>query len=441
MDGVQKIEGTLNGEFLLSGKIPVIGPFFCEYKEGLVILTVSGKRFSSSLEIELLAKKGSSFSLDGIRVGSGFHWERLERQTFLGDLLIRVRKDNRLCAINRIGVEEYIKSVIASEMNPMAPREFLKAHACVARSWVFSRILHKSQAFQQISENSESEIVKIYGSGDHEYYDVCADDHCQRYHGLTKVKSSGVENVVDETEGLVLVYGDSICDTRYSKCCGGITEEYSTAWEEIEIPYLVSVSDSTRTLKPPRTENEVKRWIFSKPKVFCNVTDRALLSKILNETDSETKDFFRWKVTLSAEYLKDLIKMKTGLDVGDIRKIEPLHRGPSGRIKWLLIEGTKKKVKVGKELEIRRILSDSHILSSAFVILGEKDRDGNLKYLNLFGAGWGHGVGMCQIGAANMAMKGYRFEKILEHYFRGTRIVNIYEKEIQDGLHLSGRTR
>ncbi|MCX7858158.1 MAG: SpoIID/LytB domain-containing protein [Deltaproteobacteria bacterium] len=431
IDGKETIVGIFQGEYLLNGKEKVSGPFSITLEQKKMCLHVGQKKYILESEPRFVASKNSSFLLEDVTIGKGFHWEKRERQVFPGNLKIRIRNDGLFSAINEVVIEDYLKSVISSEMNPLSPLEFLKAHAVSSRSWLLSKKMKRKKKDVTLeSEPKDGRIIKVYGNEEHKLFDVCADDHCQRYHGITKILSNQVEYAVEQTDGLVLVYGDEICDTRYSKCCGGITEKYSIAWEEKELPYLLSISDSIETYGPLATEKDLIKWIEGEPKVFCNVRNEEDLSKIVTDLDEKTKDFFRWKVVVSKEEIENLIKAKTGIDIGEIEKIKPIARGPSGRIKEMLIEGTKARFIVGKELEIRRILSPTHLLSSAFFITEEKDRKGRVKSFILKGAGWGHGVGMCQIGAARMALMGYSYQEILAHYFRGAKVAKIYEEKI-----------
>ena len=367
-----------------------------------------------------------SFILHKVTIGVNFHWERQEDQKFAGALKIIVDKD-KLTAVNIVGVEDYLLSVISSEMNASATEEFLKAHAVISRSWVMAQIEaarkeHITHAPEGISdvpslvshldsilyaERSEAdsmahEYVKWYDHDDHHLFDVCADDHCQRYQGLTRATGDTVRKVIDATWGQVLRYDGQLCDARFSKCCGGLMEVFSTCWEDKDMPYLQPLPDT------PDHD--------SHGDCFCNTVDKSILSQVLNNYDQETVDFYRWTETFDRDQLSDLILRKNGFDLGRILSLEPLERGASGRIMKLKITGAKKTLVVGKELEIRRILSESHLKSSAFDVRYEDDR------IVLEGKGWGHGVGLCQIGAAVMASKGYTYTQILEHYYPGAKI-------------------
>ncbi|MCX8118366.1 MAG: SpoIID/LytB domain-containing protein [Desulfobacterota bacterium] len=370
--------------------------------------------------IRLAGTRGSLFTLERVTLGSQFHWERKEDLTFPGDLLLHLREDGTICAINEVDLEGYLAGVVSSEMNPEAPMEFLKAHAILSRSWLLAGLGRKGRSDIPIEgEKGKDEILRYYGRSEHDLYDVCSEDHCQRYQGVTKI-APRVGEAIEQTRGGVMVFGEEICDARYSKACGGITEIYPTAWEDRSIPYLRSISDGPSPFPPLLGEKEVEAWIRSRPEAYCNVEDEELLGKVLTETDLKTRDFFRWRVEYPREELEEILKIKSGIDFGALKEIVPLRRGPSGRISRLKIAGTKRTFVVGKELEIRRWLSRSHLYSSAFVVRKEADR------FILLGAGWGHGVGLCQIGAAAMALKGCSAERILTHYFPGTDLKKIY---------------
>ena len=334
-------------------------------------------------------------------IGVNFHWERKETQVFLGTLRLVVEAD-QITAINELPVEQYLASVISSEMKATAGLELLKAHAVISRSWLLAQmrrreqnVEHKDNFFSFIKKDDE--LIRWYDREDHTIFDVCADDHCQRYQGITKQTSQAVEQALKATRGQILCYGDEICDARFSKCCGGVTEEFQYCWEDTPKPYLISVEDP-----------------------FCNTNDKAVLAQVLNDYDQETNDFYRWTVEYTTEELSKLINDKLKDDFGQIVDLVPLERGKSGRIWKLKIVGTKKTFTIGKELEIRRALSESHLYSSAFDV--EKTPTG----FRLKGKGWGHGVGLCQIGAAVMGQQGYRYDEILLHYYRNAEIKRIY---------------
>ena len=359
--------------------------------------TFAPGRHHFSEEIALSpADSKASFGVDDVTIGIGFHWERKERQVFRGGL--RLLRRSGLTVINDVPLEEYVASVISSEMSASCPLELLKAHAVISRSWLcFPKLNPESIGPGNVSLRKGDEITRWYGREAHSDFDVCADDHCQRYQGITKSHYPEVSRAVQETGGEVLRYAGNVCDARFSKCCGGQTEEYRTAWDDREVRYLVSLPDTD--------ENG---------QVFCDTKDKNLLAQILPGFDQETQDFYRWTVTYSGDEIRDLVKSRLDEDLGVITALEPLERGPSGRIIRLMIRGEKKSLIIGKELEIRRALSRSHLYSSAFDV----EQDG-LTFV-LKGKGWGHGVGLCQIGAAVMASRGKGYQEILRHYYPGT---------------------
>jgi len=315
-------------------------------------------------------------------------------------------------------------------MNASAPMEFLKVHAILSRSWLLAALERKKKTREKSpwarKIKEEGEVIRWYDREDHDLFDVCADDHCQRYQGTRKLLSGRAQEAVQETFGRVITYRDEICDARYSKACGGLTEDFDTAWEDKRVPYLTSISDAPFPHRPIRTEEEAERWILSAPEAYCHAKDEALLEKILPASDRQTKSFFRWTVEYSRQELEEILREKSGMEFGELQEIIPLRRGPSGRIRRLKIVGSKKSMVVGKELEIRRWLSRSHLYSSAFLVRVKRDPRGKAERFTFQGAGWGHGVGLCQIGAAGMAARGFSAEEILKHYFRDTEIRKIY---------------
>lgn len=368
--------------------------------------------FEGALHDELTFTPGSSeglfsepsFILHDVVIGVNFHWERKVTQKFAGTLKIIVDGD-RLTAVNVIGVEDYLLSVISSEMKSTASLEFLKAHAVISRSWVMARIQgrgKKGTARPPVME-SEGELIRWFDQEDHSLFDVCADDHCQRYQGLTMAVGETVREAIDQTWGLVLEYAGRICDARFSKCCGGVSETFDTCWEDAEHPYLQSLPDT-----PGHSPDQ---------KPFCDTTDQSILSQVLNDYDLETRDFFRWTTEYDRDQLSRLVKDRSGIDFGTVRDLVPVERGGSGRISRLKIIGDKKEMIVGKELMVRRWLSASHLKSSAFDVRWAGDK------VVLQGHGWGHGVGLCQIGAAVMSCLGYSYSQILEHYYPGSSLV------------------
>ncbi len=400
--------------------------------EGEMQISASGGKLNwNGVLIDSLTLKpsehGSTFTLHDVTIGIGFHWERKEDQTFSGQLKFII-ENGLVRAINILPVEDYLTSVISSEMKPTATREFLKAHAVISRSWVLAQLrspYHTAAAHAATPQRDYilDRIIKWYDHDQHTLFDVCADDHCQRYQGRTRIISAAAETAVKETFGQTLTFEGHLCDARFSKCCGGITEEFETCWQNEHKPYLIALRDSSINegqLPDLTIEENARQWILSEPKSFCNSADGNILSESLNGYDLETPDYYRWEVEYTTAQVSDIFRRKSGLDIGDIVDLRPIKRGPSGRICELEIEGTKQTVTIGKELEIRRTLSESHLFSSAFVV--EKTQEGFI----LKGAGWGHGVGLCQIGAAVMAAKGYTYREILQHYYPGTTLGRFY---------------
>jgi stage II sporulation protein D len=446
MDRQAEISGFLDGNFRGDSFGPVSGWFSVKADSGMIVLMDETHREicrspsirltpqeSSTLQPHQGAKarSGQTFSLFNVTIGNRFHWERKEDQTYQGGLILRLRSDQTISAINEIPIEDYLTSVISSEMSGAAPMEFLKTHAILSRSWLLAALGRKrktggiSGPAAKINEKEE-EIIRWYDREEHDFFDVCADDHCQRYQGIAKIVSGQAKEAVRETRGRAITWQGEICDARYSKACGGITEAFATAWEDKSVPYLGSVSDTPIPHPPVRTEEEASAWILSEPEAYCNTKDDRLLERILPKFDLETRGFFRWRVEYSRPELEQILREKSGLDFGALQEIVPLRRGPSGRISLLKIGGSRKSRIVGKELEIRRWLSRSHLYSSAFVVTVKYDPDGQAARFILTGAGWGHGVGLCQIGAAVMAARGFSAEQILKHYFQGVEIEKIY---------------
>jgi stage II sporulation protein D len=433
IDRQVEIACCLNGDFYSDGFGPVSGKLFAKSTPGMIILyDEEDREIARSAFIKLVSSEDSTFTLFNVTIGISFHWERAEDQTFQGSLILRQREDGTVAAINEINLEDYLQSVISSEMNATAPPEFLKTHAILSRSWFLKALERKKQTKEATSvlieeiAGKEKEIMRWYEQEDHDLFDVCADDHCQRYQGITKIVSEKVIEAVQETYGQIVAYNDEICDARFSKACGGLTEDFATAWANKRIPYLTSISDAPVVNNLVETEEDAARWILSEPDVHCNTDNTAILENILPDFDRETTTFFRWKIGYAREELEEILREKSGFDFGTLKEIVPLSRGPSGRICRLKIIGSKRSMVVGKELEIRRWLSRSHLYSSAFIVKTECSPDGETGRFVFHGAGWGHGVGLCQIGAAVMATKGYIAEDILKHYFPGTQIRNIY---------------
>ncbi len=375
----------------------------------------------------------ASFLLHDVTIGIGFHWQRKENQRFRGAIQLIIEED-KIRVINRVKIEEYLRSVISSEMSATASIELLKAHAIISRSWLMAQIAKRGKIDAEETPyrshtESDTEIIRWYDREEHHNYDVCADDHCQRYQGITRATTPSVDEAVKATYGTVLWYDGKIADARFSKCCGGITELFENCWEPTHHPYLTALNDSTETVLPDLCDEQAARqWICSSPDAFCNTTDKEILSQVLNNYDQETTRFYRWKVTYRQSELSDLVRQRSGIDFGTILNLEPVERGSSGRIIRLRITGSHRTLIVGKELEIRRWLSNSHLYSSAFVVDKETSPNGELCF-TLHGAGWGHGVGLCQIGAAVMGDKGYRYDEILSHYFTDVQLTQLYKDE------------
>lgn len=376
----------------------------------------------------------SSFILEDVTIGVNFHWERKEAQTFLGKLRFIV-EDNNICAINELPVETYLTSVISSEMRATSSLELLKAHAVISRSWLLAQMEQRKAENNNVEKQpsffkTDEEIVRWYDREDHKRFDVCADDHCQRYQGITKAANKHVVEAIQQTAGEILTSHGEICDARYSKCCGGAVEEFQYCWENIKKPYLQALPDTLpdTTPLPDLTDEAVARqWILSSPDAFCNTTDQKVLSQVLNDFDQETTDFYRWSQTYSQAEVKLLLEEKLEVQFGDIIDLVPLSRGKSGRIYRLKIVGKERTLIIGKELEIRRALSKSHLYSSAFIVEKADIKDGVPQKFIIKGAGWGHGVGLCQIGAAMMGKQGYRYKEILLHYYKGAEITKAYQ--------------
>ena len=421
-----RVEFRLNGEFRCNGAtfngsgVAVVSDGCVEWAGGCidrVVLTPVDPSFT--------------FTICNVVIGIDFHWQRCEEQTFSGELHLFV-ENGKVRVVNRVVIEEYLVSVISSEMSATSSLQLLKAHAVVSRSWVYAQ-LQRAQCSAPVTASvcgteSDGEITRWYEREDHHLFDFCADDHCQRYQGVTRVLNPTVLRAVKETEGVVVVSDGCVCDARFSKCCGGITELFSSCWGDKDVPYLTSFRDSASQSDTfdASDEQSAREWIESVPDAFCSVDDAAVLSQVLNGYDRETNDFYRWTVTYTQDELSALLRQKSGIDFGVVNELVPLERGRSGRIVRLQIVGDRKSIVVGKELEIRRWLSPTHLYSSAFVVDKKSSPDGEICFV-LKGAGWGHGVGLCQIGAAMMGERGYDYTEILAHYYPNTDLKNINE--------------
>ena len=407
----KKIEMTLTGEYMLDGE-PITG-----------IVCLEARHVKSQLHF-VPTEASCSVEVKDVTIGVKFHWERKETQRFKGEMLV-VPSGDALTLINILPVDDYLESVISSEMSAMSQIELLKAHAVISRSWALSLIDRKNREDKscKCDDSHDGCLIRWYGHDDHDIFDVCADDHCQRYQGITRQTTEAVAKAVEATRGEVLMSGGELCDTRFHKCCGGVLEEFEYCWEDEHKPYLEALRDAedTRDFPDLRIEENARQWILSSPEAYCNTNDKEVLGQVLNGYDQETTDFYRWEVRLENAYLSDLLERKLGIDFGEIIALEPVERGKSGRLSKMKIVGTKATLTIGKELEIRRALSESHLYSSAFI--AEKQADGSFC---LHGAGWGHGVGLCQIGAAMMAAKGYNYKEILNHYYPGSNISHVW---------------
>ncbi|MFA5858684.1 MAG: SpoIID/LytB domain-containing protein [Elusimicrobiota bacterium] len=433
IESAQRVTFRVDGEFRIvhskgEEKIdPEIGRVHeVSLMEGKIFLGRPGPgRIVHSEEIRIVPSTPETMMvLFEVPIGRKFHWERKQEQSFYGELIFLVTKDG-IMVINELPLEKYVTSVISSEMSARAPMEYLKAHAVMSRSWVLAQIVQAREkvpntTYEKVTDDT---IIRWYGREGHDLYDICNDDHCQRFHGFNKITPAAVD-AISNTRGMLLMDGNEICDARFYKACGGWSENYEYSWQdEIKPKYLRGVWDSEDASQAVKldTEDAVKKFIFSEPKVYCNFKSKAILNQILVDFDQETTNFFRWEVKYKTKQVSEIIHQKLGVDLGDLKEIRPLKRGVSGRLYLAEFVGTKKSIKVGKELEIRRALSKSHLYSGCFVV--KKERGG----FTFNGAGWGHGVGLCQIGAGAMAVEGKKYQEILLHYFRNAEIVKKYQ--------------
>jgi stage II sporulation protein D len=449
MTDAQQVRIKLNARYVTETGEPFEAGEYVAQPEGDELWLTGEAAVVQAKASEMLRLSPTDFdscrvTIDDVTIGIDFHWQRQEAQHFQGTLLIKAGKAG-LTIINELPLEAYLVSVISSEMSAACPTELLRAHAVVSRSWLLAQLANTDETPSAIVENKPSsprhslpeneanaplEIIRWYGRESHTDFDVCADDHCQRYQGISKAFSPEAFNAVRDTRGKAMIWDGTVCDTRYSKSCGGMTEVYRAAWEDRDVPYLAAVADSAETPvaypMPLTREANAERWIRGAPQAFCNTRSKELLARILPGFDQETLDFYRWRVSYAADELRALITARLGVDVGRIKSLEPLERGPSSRIIQLQIRGEQRTLTIGKELEIRRALSRSHLYSSAFVIDTEAGDAAYPQTFTLIGAGWGHGVGLCQIGAAVMADRGYSHGEILSHYFPGAQLQSLY---------------
>ncbi len=427
---------TLAGQFCVEDNGKTIGGDAVAHAEGdgVALETANGVIVHArEIVVSPVGQTQGTFVLHDVLIGKEFHWEQSQSQTFSGGLSL-MRSGENVIAVNDVGLETYLESVVSSEMSPAGAKEFLKAHAITSRSWLIAQITHsrgvKDGAIVRTPsvQREPGRLIRWYDREDHERFDVCADDHCQRYQGVGAVASSAAAQSVRETRGLVLMDGDEVCDARFSKSCGGVSELFENAWGPEHHAYLVPVRDAPGEKLPDLTgADAARRWIQGAEKAFCNLADRSIIEKILPRIDQNLGSLFRWTVSYTQEDLAALLASKSGIDFGAIRALVPKRRGTSGRIVELMVEGELTSLTVGKELEIRRLLSPAHLYSSAFVVDTEGMRDDVPELFVLHGAGWGHGVGLCQIGAGVMGENGYPCDAILGHYFSGAKIVQYYE--------------
>ncbi|MFP4289226.1 MAG: SpoIID/LytB domain-containing protein [Bacteroidales bacterium] len=436
----EEISFYLHGDFSTEqGKVFVPGQYKILKKQKDILLeNHNGEQTKIEIPFTLTPTKydESFFELNNVTIGINFHWERKENQQFKGDLEI-IEEEGHLTAINVLALEDYLESVISSEMSARSSEGLLKAHAVISRSWLLAQTekgkLLQKQGKQHQGVKTEDEFIQWYDREDHQNFDVCADDHCQRYQGITKASTNEVANSVRETFGQVLAYGENICDARYSKCCGGIAETFENVWEPVPHPYLTKVIDNPDTPEgfdtTLDTEQKAQHWIRGNPSAFCNTHDKKVLQQVLNDYDQETTDFFRWKTVLSQEDIQRLLSSRLNISVGKILDLIPIERGVSGRLIKLKIVGSEKSITIGKELVIRKAFSKTHLYSSAFVTDKTEIKDGVPGKFIFTGAGWGHGVGLCQIGAAVMGNNGYSYKEILMHYFKGAQLKQWYSAD------------
>jgi SpoIID/LytB domain protein len=444
LSNVDSVRFALTGQFrTASGEILDSGEYTAELTDGKIAINGAGEFADATIRLSPLDFANAKFTIYDVVIGINFHWERKEVQTFQGALTI-IPEAFALTIINELPLESYLISVISSEMSASCPPELLRAHAIVSRSWLLAQLVNaRNITPSKIDELAKSpnptgqnpdgirEIIKWYDRENHARFDVCADDHCQRYQGISKAFSPEAFAAVQETRGKVLAFGNEICDARYSKSCGGMSESYRAAWEDKDVAYLSAVYDwqgeKLDFALPLTDETNAEAWIQGSPKAYCATKDKELLARILPGFDQETLDFYRWRVRYSQADLRELLRNRAGIEVGEVVSLEAVERGESARIIRLKITGTEKTIIIGKELEIRRALSSSHLYSSAFLVHAVQGV--NERYPEAFeltGAGWGHGVGLCQIGAAVMADSGFKHEEILAHYFTDAKLQVIY---------------
>lgn len=418
-----KVRFSIEGAFALNGRPVPPGHYEAAIREGRIQI---GPDTATEMAFVPLSTD-SLFTLHDVVIGIQFHWQRHQSQSFRGALKLIVDSE-MITAINAVDVETYLQSVVSSEMSARACPEYIKAHAVLSRSWLLAQLDPDDTLSHYACTATPDETVRWYDRQAHTLFNVCADDHCQRYQGCARANPEAVR-AVEATAGEVLTFAGRLCDARFSKCCGGVTERFSTCWQPVDYPYLRPVADAPDNPAVPdlSDEAEATRWILSTQPAYCAAPGRKVLESVLNDFDQETNDFYRWQVDYTADRLADIVRRRAGIDFGRIVSLTPLHRGASGRIDRLEIRGSRRTMVIGKELEIRRTLSESHLYSSAFVVIPhDPDARGVPSSWTIRGAGWGHGVGLCQIGAAAMAYDGYDYRSILAHYFPGAEISKAY---------------
>lgn len=429
VEDTKRISGEFRGVFTTYGETFSHSTFRITVREGKIyMLDGEGSITVAHKTLTLRGENDAFFSLNDVALGKIYSDTERAVQVFPGNMIVELGEGETLRLVNELPLERYLTFVVASEMNPMAPEEFLKAQAIVARSWILAGMINKKEKGNVINDRRETgaEIIRWYDREDHRHFHVCADDHCQRYRGVPLKGVDRAQAAVESTRGFVICYGDDICDARFHKVCGGITEDYGNVWAPIKVPYLRAISDGKREFPFCSDEDTAKAWMFSTPPAYCNVEERGLLEEVLPPSDLRVHRTFRWRVDYEREQLEDIIFRKSGIDFGVLKEIKPLERGPSGRIVRLRVVGSKRSAVVGKELEIRRWLAETSLLSSAFVVMVDRDGQGIPHHFTFYGAGWGHGVGLCQVGAASMARMGFSAEEILKHYFRGAQLKRLY---------------
>jgi len=423
------IDVSLDGPFSVEadhGRVPLPAGMRLSARivdDEIRVTATDGQEIGSGDGARFFPGPGGSFVVHGMTVGLQFHWEHAEDLRFKGRLVLERSDDGRIRVVNEVLLEDYLVSVVSSEMSATCPEALLRAHAVISRSWLVAQIEAAGRPVvappPPVDQDGILRIVRWYDRQQHAGFDVCADDHCQRYQGITRALTPTARAAVEATRGVFLVHDGAVCDARFSKCCGGLTEVFPAAWSDGDVPYLQSFHDQDPPSLTPVPDPDA--FLRASPPAFCNCHDRALLERILPSLDHATQDFYRWQVTLTRDEVRDLATRKLGVDPGPVLALTPLERGPSGRVTLLEVRGEKRTIHVGKELEIRRMLSPTHLYSSAFVV------DAGGEGFTLHGAGWGHGVGLCQIGAAVMAEKGYDHEAILRHYYRSTTLEKRYD--------------